>query len=528
MSVSFKGDPYHTGFFEPMRFEADIHDCEVDGEIPADLDGSFYRTCVDRRYPQRFANDIPYNADGMMDLFRFRDGHVDFRTKYIRTPRYVAERRARRALFGVYRNKYTNDPTVANVSMNTGNTTPIVHGGRLFALKESSPPVLMDPHSLRTVGEYTFDGKLTAKSFTAHPKIDPVNGEMIGFSYEAGGDVSDDLAVQTFDRSGRLVREVWFKAPLVSMMHDFAITQKHIILPTTAMTTSLERLQQGLNHWAYDRHVPAWVAILPRDGDAKDVRWFKGPHDRAMLIHATNARTEGNKVIVDAPVARGNFNPQFPNLDGGPFDDEARRNTIRRWTFHLDRKGDDAWQEEILFPHVKPTSFSRMDDRYLTLPFRYSFNLLTDPEFPYDERRGGPLRGKVWNAWYRFDHETNHIDKFFAGDTHALWEPQFVPRHKDAPEGDGYLIGVANNHAEMKSELVIVDAHRMAEGAIARVKLPFRLHMQVHGWWVPATELPFDFATDPDFAKARRSDDSAGALTGGRHQRVDVLDARPP
>ena len=22
---------------------------------------------------------------------------------------------------------------------------------------------------------------------------------------------------------------------------------------------------------------------------------------------------------------------------------------------------------------------------------------------------------------------------------------------------------------------------------------------EVHGWWVPSTELPFDFDTDPDF-----------------------------
>jgi carotenoid cleavage dioxygenase len=261
-------------------------------------------------------------------------------------------------------------------------------------------------------------------------------------------------------------------------------------------------LQAGLLHWAYDRHVPAWVGILRRDGDAGDVRWFKGPHDRAMLVHSTNARTEGNKVIVDAPVARGNFNRQFPNLDGSAFDEEAGRHTIRRWTFHLDRSGDDAWEEEILFPQIRPTSFSRMDDRYLTQPFRYSFNMLIDPTLPWDEVRGGPLRGKLANTWYRFDHVTGHIDRFWAGDTHALFEPQFIPRRPDAPEGDGYLMGVANNHAQMQSELVIADAQRLEEGPIARVKLPFRLHMQVHGCWVPATELPFDFDSDPDFRPA--------------------------
>jgi carotenoid cleavage dioxygenase len=357
----------------------------------------------------------------------------------------------------------------------------------------------VDPHSLKTLGEFDFEGRLEAKTFTAHPKIDPVSGEMIAFSYEARGELTDDLAVQFFDARGQLTREVWLKAPLVSMMHDFAITQHHVILPTTAMVTNLERLEQGLVHWAYDRTVPAWVGILPRDGEAKDIRWFKGPHDRAMLIHATNARTEGNKVILDAPVARGNFNPQFPNLDGSPFDDEARRNTIRRWTFDLSRHGDSAWQEEILFPHVKPTSFTRMDDRYLTLPFRYSYNLLTDPAFAYDEVRGGPLRGQITNAWYRFDHQTMAIDRFCAGETHGLFEPQFVPRRHDAPEGDGFLIGVANDFAEMKSELVIADAQQLADGPVARVKLPFRLHMQVHGWWASARELPFDFDLDPDF-----------------------------
>jgi carotenoid cleavage dioxygenase-like enzyme len=486
MSVSFRGDPHHTGFYSPLRFEADLHDCEVDGRIPDELDGSFYRTCIDRRYPQRMANDIPYNADGAVDLFRFRRGHVDFRTRYIRTPRYVAERTARRALFGVYRNRYTNDPSVMGLSANTGNTTPMVHAGKLYCLKESSPPMLVDPHSLKTLGEYTFEGRLEAQTFTAHPKVDPLSGEMIGFSYEAKGDLTDDLAVQFFDPAGRLTRELWLKAPLVSMMHDFAITQQHVILPTTAMVTSLERLKQGLNHWAYDRSVPAWVGILPRDGAARDIRWFKGPHERAMLIHTTNARTEGNKVILDAPVARGNFNPQFPNLDGSAFDDEARRNTMRRWTFDLSKSGEDAWQEEILFEGIKPTSFSRMDERFLTLPFRYSYNLLTD-------------RSATPNLWYRFDHQSMGVERFCAGEAYALHEPQFVPRRHDAPEGDGYLIGVANNLAESKSELFIVDAQHLADGPVARVKLPFRLHMQVHGCWASARDLPFDFDTDPDF-----------------------------
>ena len=345
MGVNFSGDPTARGFFAPLRFEATLIDCEVEGEIPAGLNGSFYRSCIDRRYPPRYPDDTPYNADGAVDLFRFINGHVDFRSRYIQTPRLLAETAARRALFGRYRNRSTYDPAVRDVSPNTGNTTPIIHHGRLFSMKEDSPPMALDPDTLETIGEWDFHGQMRAKTFTAHPKIDPNNGDLIAFSYEARGDVTPDLAVFVFDKHGKLKREWWFKSPVVSMMHDMAITDRHIILPTTGMVTNQERLEAGLIHWTYDKHVPCHVAIIPRDGDEKDIRWFHGTPEQAMLVHTTNARTEGNKVILDAPVASNNFHPFFPNADGSAFEVAGVSPNIRRWTFDLDSK-DTGWKEE--------------------------------------------------------------------------------------------------------------------------------------------------------------------------------------
>ena len=163
MGVSFKGDATASGFFAPLRFEADLHDCEVEGEIPAGLQGSFYRSCIDRRYPPRFADDTPYNSDGAVDLFRIKDGHVDFRTRYIRTARYEAEAQARRALFGRYRNRLTSDPSVRDLSLNTGNTTPMIHHGLLFSMMEDSPPMALDPNTLETLASGIFTGKCRQK-----------------------------------------------------------------------------------------------------------------------------------------------------------------------------------------------------------------------------------------------------------------------------------------------------------------------------------------------------------------------------
>jgi carotenoid cleavage dioxygenase len=111
--------------------------------------------------------------------------------------------------------------------------------------------------------------------------------------------------------------------------------------------------------------------------------------------------------------------------------------------------------------------------------------MTNDPELPVHRDFADTLAVRVSNAWYRLDHVSGSIDKFSAGDSHGVSEPQFVPRAPDAPEGDGYLIGVVNDFRAMRSELVVVDAMDLAAGAVARVRLPFRLHMQVHGWWVP-------------------------------------------
>ncbi len=487
MSSSTRG----SDFFAPMRFEAEVLDCEVEGTLPAALQGTFFRSCADRRFAAMYADDTPYNADGAVDQFRFYDGHVDYRSRYVKTDRYVAERAAHRALFGRYRNRSTSDPSVRELSHSTANTTPIVHAGMLFSMKEEGLPVRLDPDTLDTIGEWNFGGRMTATTFTAHPKLDPRTGELVAFSYEAKGDCSDDLAVYVIDKGGSVTNEIWFKSPVVNAMHDMAITDRHVILPTTGMVTSPERLKQGKLHWAYDPAVPAHVAIVPRNGTAKDVRWFHGTPDQAMLVHTTNAWSEGNKVILEAPVAAENFHSYFPRVDGQPNDPSRYIPTMRRWTFDLD-SASDTWQEELLFGGMKVTSFTRIDDRYVGRKNRYSFMMMSDPNQPVNREFADTLAVRVSNVWCRFDHVTGQIDTFSPGDSHGVSEMQFVPRSPDAPEGDGYLIGVVNDFRALRSELVVVDAMDLAAGAVARIKLPFRLHMQVHGWWVPRVELPFE------------------------------------
>ncbi len=112
------------------------------------------------------------------------------------------------------------------------------HGGRLLASKEDSAPVQIDPDTLDTVGEFTWEGDLSSQTATAHPKIDPRTGELVFFGYMAKGEATRDIAYYEADATGRIVHEAWFEAPYSSMVHDWAVTENFVIFPIIPLTAS--------------------------------------------------------------------------------------------------------------------------------------------------------------------------------------------------------------------------------------------------------------------------------------------------
>ena len=484
--VDFSNQPTMKGFFAPTRFEVDVYDCEVVGKIPTDINGAFVRLGGDWFYPPKSADDSPFNVDGYVSMFRFKNGIVDFKGRWVKTPRFLADRAAHKQLFGMYRNPLTDDPSVKDLDRTVSNTTPLAFAGKLFTLKEDSLPYEINCNTLETIGPWNFHGKYKSLTFTAHPKVDPVSGEMICYGYEATGLETNDVFLYTINKKGEVTREVRFKVPYISMVHDIGLTQKHVIIPVFGFVTSMERLKEGKVHWGWDSKAPSYVGVIPRDGDGKDIRWFKGP-ERAT-VHTLNARTEGEKVILEAPIYDSNPFPFFPPIDGSPWDPQKARAFIRRNTFNLG-SNDDGFTEEKLF-QMNVSDLGRVDDRFLSLPYRYAFTAYGDRDRPFDEARAGNLKGRVNNCYGRFDLATGKMNSYFAGDTHSLQEVCFIPRTNSTEEGAGYIIGVASNYAEMRSELIIADAQHLEDGDVARVILPFRATAQVHGRWMAENELP--------------------------------------
>ena len=66
---------------------------------------------------------------------------------------------------------------------------------------------------------------------------------------------------------------------------------------------------------------------------------------------------------------------------------------------------------------------------------------------------------------------------------HQCAEPVFVPRHRDAREGEGYLLTNVFDEDRNASYLAIFDAEDIERGPIAQAHLDHRVPVGFHGLW---------------------------------------------
>lgn len=480
------------GFFAPSRVEADVHDLEVHGTIPDDLDGAFVRVAADTQYPPGHPDDIYINGDGMLTKIRIKDGHADLRTRFVRTERFRREGEARQSLFGAYRNAYTDHPSVLGVDDGNANTAVVWHGGKLLALKEAARPYELDPHTLETRGVVDFDGQLPGRTFTAHPKIDPETGQMIAFAYNASGLPDEDIWLMELDAAGRMTRRERFRAPYSSMIHDWIVTREHLVITFSPMVADAERLKVEPQYFMWDPRLRSHVAIIPRAEGVAGIRWFSS--SLLMETHSINGWSDGDTVVVDHFVTGTGWFSQFPKLaDGGELHEEPP--IAHRWTFDMRQgspspvhEGGDGYTSTRIWE--RPGDFPRVDPRVAMSHNRHTWigtlnlDLGPMPEF-------GPM-GPPFNSILHLDDTTGARSSWYAGPDSAPEESVFVPKHADADEGEGYLVALVGRRALQRNDFVILDALDIAAGPIATVVIPFRLRYGFHGTWIPGDELDAD------------------------------------
>lgn len=486
---TFPQTMHFTGTNTPRQTELSLTDLDVEGEIPAEIDGAFFRAVPDNAHAPMFDDDIALNHDGMVSRFHFSGGSVSLDMKYVETERYLAEKAAGHALFGRYRNPFTDDPSVAGKDRTVSNTTPVWHAGRLFMTKEDGRGYEVNPHTLATTGAWDYDGKLKSKTFTAHPRIDDKTGELFFFGYEAGGLCTLDVAYCIADKDGNLVKEQWFDQPYCSTIHDFVITEKYAIWPIFPTLADLDRLKAGGDHWAHDQSLPSYIGIMPRYGDVSEIKWIEGPVG-VSCFHEVNAFDDGDQVHIDLCLTSTNAFPFMREAGGVQIDQQDIQGALTRWTLDMS-KDQPAIEERPIGP---PGDLCRLADADQGRPYNRAWYLSINPEAKGPPMLGGPV-GANFNCLFRIDPVTGQLSMMEVPPGGAISEPAHIAS-SDADHG-GWLIMVidipggppGSDPSVYSSELWVVEADNVEKGPIAKVKTGIALRSQVHGTWVSRAKM---------------------------------------
>ncbi|MPT47126.1 MAG: carotenoid oxygenase family protein [Sphingobium sp.] len=472
------------GFNEPIGEEWSAQNLDVEGSIPAEINGAFFRAGADPAFYPTVEKDTYLSGDGVVSRFLIQNGKVDFALKYVNTARHQAEVAAGHALFGAYHNPYTDDPSVAGVDRTTANTTPIWHAGRLFLSKEDGHSYEVNPHTLETIGSWTYGGKLRTLTTSAHPRFDPETGEMFIHGYEASGPASKDVALCVIDRNGNVVSEEWFEAPYCAMLHDFVLTKNWALFPIFPTIADLDRMKAGGPAWVHHQDLPSWVAIMPRYGKGSEVRWVKGPNGLSgyHMMNGYEEEKDGTTLLhIDQNVMETNIFPfvrEASGIDASPADIRA---ALVRWTIDLNNL-DAGWVETPLGP---PGDMSRTALKDQARPYEIGYYACYDPEV------GPPITHSVvgagFNTLIRVNVQNGEITALPLGPDRSINEPVHIPSQEAGHEG--WLAAVVDTHSTMTSELWFIEAGDPGKGAIAKVKLGRRLRPQIHGTWVEKDDL---------------------------------------
>ena len=283
-------NPFLNGNYAPWREEGDAFDLEIEGELPRELNGALYRIGPNPHF-KPLGRYHWFDGDGMVHAFILRDGRAAYRNRYVRTDGLKAEMKQGRALFGGLIEQAREMAPDLPPFKNAANTNIIGYANRLLALFEAGLPHELKPLTLETVGLFDFGGKLGGP-MTAHPKFDPVNGDLLFFGYQPFPPYATWYRA---GRDGKLIESRPIDTGLPVMMHDFIATDNYAIFFVCPSVFHIENAAAGkpLIMWEPD-HGTRIGAMNRKTGD---VKWFQ---DEAFFVfHFLNAYEENGSLIVD-------------------------------------------------------------------------------------------------------------------------------------------------------------------------------------------------------------------------------------
>jgi carotenoid cleavage dioxygenase len=449
--------PFLRGPYAPIFGEHDAVDLPVSGDLPVELDGLFTQIGPNPFLPPRHVDAERYTwftQDGMVCGVRLRDG----RAQWARN-RWIGSRRVTRA------QGRPPTPGPRHMFSDTVHTNVVYHGGMLLALVETGClPARLSP-TLETI-EYTDLAGALPRGFTAHPKLDPLTGELVAVAYSPLRTTVDYIVL---NREGGLAAFEQIPVGARPMMHDIALTPNYVVIFDFSVRFAFSSAARAKFPYRWDHRNPARLGVIDRKHPSARVRWFEVPP--SFVFHTVNAFEQGDRIVVDA-VRYGRL---FDTASGDYLGDtDAFSETGLPWRWVLDMKKGTACADQA---DDTGQELPRIDPRRVGQPIRYSYAVSGTDESSLHET----------SLLIKRDFQTGDSEKRKHSEGQSPCEPVFVPRG-DA-EDDGWIVHFLVDPARKASSLVVVCAQDFTGPPVATVDLPFKVPFGFHSSWIASDDL---------------------------------------
>jgi len=445
---------YIEGPFAPVHEEQTLTDLPVVGAIPQELEGRLLRNGPNPIGEVDMGSHHWFLGDGMVHGIRLRDGKAEWYRN-----RYVGSTRTNELIGEVGPGPFhaTSGP----------NTNVIGHAGSTYAIVEAGAKPVELTYELDSIRTNGFGDSLL-NGYSAHPKYDPLTGEMHAMCYSPQT-LMDKVEYVVVGAEGTMTKTMQITLPTMPMIHDMALTQKYAVIMDLPVAVDLDLAFGGSPfplRWFNDYN--ARLGLLPRSAaDESEIIWCE--IDPCFAFHPLNSYdTDDGKLIIDICV----YDKIFDLDRNGPFRDAGP--ILERWTV------DPAMGRvvrEVIDDRVQ--EFPRVAGKVLNQKHRFGYTagISTQDIFGYGQT-------------YKYDFDTGTSTMRDHGPGREAGEPVFVSRSGGQNEDDGWLLLTVFDASTQTSDVVILDAADIAGDEVARIQLPTRIPHGFHGNWVRDSLTP--------------------------------------
>ena len=462
--------PFDLGFRKTDR-EIDIDTLPITGEIPEWLQGTLVRNgpgtfeVGNQRYRHWF------DGLAMLHKFTFGGGHVAYANKYLETRAYDEAMASGQISYS----EFATDPCRSLFSrISTFFSPKITDSAKVsiarfadsyMALAETPIQVEFDLDTLKSVGVFNYEERLTGQMTTVHPHIDEARGEM--FNTVTRYHRISHYNIYQLLNGGDPHQLASIPVSKPAYMHSFGMTENYIILTEFPLVVNPIKLLLWLKpyienfSWEPKRGTPFWV--IDRHNGNVVGRYDADPF---FAFHHINAFELGDELVIDLAA--------YPDADIissyylNRLKDENLEipfGKLRRYRLPLN--GSRATYETISdvcmeLPHIDYARYNTRSD------YRYVYAVGLHPE----QRKG------FYNQLVKVDAQSGrdwswHRPGCYPG------EPIFVRKPGAEKEDDGLILSVVLDAEQETSFLLLLDAESFEE--VGRATIPQPVLFGYHG-----------------------------------------------